>query len=238
MKRRSIAFFFAAVFACAAAAQALSTTPSGIGRPHTCGEEYPREAVMQGIQGTTTLGFTITVEGGVADITVLRSSGNQMLDDAAVSCVSKWRYKPALAADGQPVAAPWKANVVWELHKRNDPNAEAFGLVARFLVQDARECLAKASHFKRIPDDFSKTTILSFVRKGDRDGKVAITVTQPSGDSELDDEAIVCFRRSPFLPKLMDLIPGKADKPDAERRFVFPIYWQIVIQSLRQQPPK
>lgn len=88
-------------------------TPESIGKPHICTEYYPADAVRLGVQGTTTVGFTITLLGTTAGVHVV--AGDQMLDDAAVFCASQWLYKPAVK-DGQPIAVPWKAEVKWSLH--------------------------------------------------------------------------------------------------------------------------
>ncbi len=89
--------------------------PVAVGKPHVCIEYYPVEAVRNGVQGMTTVGFTITTQGTTANVHVSVSSGDKLLDDAALTCASTWLYKPAMK-DGQPVAVPWKADVRWALH--------------------------------------------------------------------------------------------------------------------------
>ncbi len=96
-----------------ASAPAISS-PASIGRPHTCMQNYPAISQLLGEEGVTLLAFTVTAEGGVANITVAKSSGSERLDNAAISCASSWRYKPAIEA-GHPVAVSWKTNVVWKL---------------------------------------------------------------------------------------------------------------------------
>lgn len=91
------------------------SSPASIGRPHVCLQDYPPISVRLGEQGTTTLGFTITAEGNVEGVHVVKSSGSERLDNAAVNCASHWHYKAAIQA-GHPVAVSWKANVVWVLH--------------------------------------------------------------------------------------------------------------------------
>ena len=80
--------------------------PFSIGRPHTCASYYPPAALKAHAQGTDLLEFTVTTDGGVKDIKVAKSSGNKDLDDAALSCASHWRYKPA-KKDSVPTEVPW-----------------------------------------------------------------------------------------------------------------------------------
>jgi periplasmic protein TonB len=91
------------------------STPASIGKPHVCMQDYPAISVRLGEQGTTTIGFNITVDGHVENVHVVNSSGSERLDNAAVNCASSWRYKAAVK-EGVPVAVPWKAEVKWVLH--------------------------------------------------------------------------------------------------------------------------
>ncbi len=93
--------------------QAIST-PVSIGRKHECSQVYPPMSVKLGEEGITTLSFHVTTDGSVNNVTVAKSSGSQRLDDAAVSCASRWRYKPA-TVDGNPVEREWQAAVQWRL---------------------------------------------------------------------------------------------------------------------------
>ena len=90
------------------------SSPASIGAPHTCTQDYPRDAIVEHAEGTTTLKFIIGVDGRTHDLGVAESSGYAPLDDAAVSCASHWLYKPALQ-DGKPTEIPWGAMVKWAL---------------------------------------------------------------------------------------------------------------------------
>ncbi|WP_186775102.1 energy transducer TonB [Allorhodopirellula solitaria] len=57
--------------------------------------EYPAAAVAQRLEGTTMLRLSIDRQGRVRRAVVLRSSGSQLLDEAALAAVSKWHGKPA-----------------------------------------------------------------------------------------------------------------------------------------------
>ena len=91
-----------------------ASSPVSIGKAHTCGSTYyPESAQRLHEQGTTTVTFTVTENGDVENPTVANSSGHDDLDQAAIPCVTTWKYKPAVQ-EGKPVAAQWTANVVWK----------------------------------------------------------------------------------------------------------------------------
>jgi periplasmic protein TonB len=94
------------------------SSPASIGRPHTCGQDYPALSLRLGEQGTTVLSFHISVDGSIKDIGVATTSGSERLDEAAVKCAARWRYKPAVGENGSAIEVPWKAQVVWDLKNR------------------------------------------------------------------------------------------------------------------------
>ena len=56
---------------------------------------YPLEAVRLQLEGVVLLELTIGVSGDVTRVDVIESSGQQMLDRAAVDAVRTWKGKPA-----------------------------------------------------------------------------------------------------------------------------------------------
>lgn len=52
-------------------------------------KKYPNAALKRGITGVTVVGFSMNRDGTVFDIHVVKSSGNQMLDKAAVKAIQK-----------------------------------------------------------------------------------------------------------------------------------------------------
>lgn len=94
------------------------SSPASIGRPHTCGQDYPALSLRLGEQGTTTLAFHIATDGSVKDLSVAETSGSERLDQAAIKCASRWRYKPAMGESGTPIEVSWKSRVVWDLKNR------------------------------------------------------------------------------------------------------------------------
>lgn len=64
---------------------------------------YPREAILDGIEGTVLLKVLVGVDGKPLSVEIERSSGNRRLDDAARRQVlRRWLFKPAIR-DGQAV---------------------------------------------------------------------------------------------------------------------------------------
>lgn len=94
----------------------IASTPISIGKPHVCGQAYPDISIRMKEEGTTTLAFTVETDGSVSNVSVANSSGSSRLDDAAVKCAGRWKYKAA-TQEGQAVALQWKAAVQWVLPK-------------------------------------------------------------------------------------------------------------------------
>ena len=63
---------------------------------------YPTMARRQGIVGTVELSIQVRADGTPIKIEVLRSSGSELLDSAALKGASGWKFQPALL-NGEPV---------------------------------------------------------------------------------------------------------------------------------------
>lgn len=63
---------------------------------------YPAQARARRLQGTCEILCTIGTDGRVKSLSVDTSSGHELLDDAALDAVRRWRFKPALGANGKP----------------------------------------------------------------------------------------------------------------------------------------
>ena len=75
--------------------------PSAVGGPLPV---YPKDALDRGLEGATTLSLTIGPDGSLVSVSVAKSSGHQLLDEAAIRTVKKaWAFKPGLSK-GQPTA--------------------------------------------------------------------------------------------------------------------------------------
>jgi periplasmic protein TonB len=74
--------------------------------------KYPRAAFDSRLEGTVIVEITIDSRGRVAKAQIKQSAPG--LDEAALKCVSKWRFRPALKA-GKPVATVANAPVMFRI---------------------------------------------------------------------------------------------------------------------------
>jgi TonB family protein len=64
---------------------------------------FPAATRNRGMSGWVELEFTVLPDGSTGDIVITNSSPRRTFDNAAMTAVSQWRYKP-LVRDGHPVA--------------------------------------------------------------------------------------------------------------------------------------
>jgi TonB family protein len=76
--------------------------------------KYPEAARRYGQQGTVALKFLIGTDGHVVDAKVIKSSGFDLLDQAALNGLSKCLFEAA-KVDGKPVEAWTQVQYVWSL---------------------------------------------------------------------------------------------------------------------------
>ncbi len=81
---------------------APTVPPTELAAVRTPPPVYPMDLACANIGGTTTLAVTIGPGRNPTNITLVRSSGNQTLDENAIAAVKDWEFKPA-TFDGQPV---------------------------------------------------------------------------------------------------------------------------------------
>ncbi len=61
--------------------------------------DYPELARRAGIEGQTVVGALVDIDGSIFEVKVLKSSGNQMLDQAALIAAKSARFSPAKQRD-------------------------------------------------------------------------------------------------------------------------------------------
>lgn len=79
------------------------TPPTEITAVDTPPPDYPVKLACAGIGGKSVLNVVVGVEGKPTDVQVQQSSGQQALDDAAVTRVKEWKFNPA-TRNGQPIS--------------------------------------------------------------------------------------------------------------------------------------
>ena len=75
---------------------------------------YPKWAVTQNWQGKIVIAVEVLTDGSVGLYQVMRSTGYQMLDEAAVQAVQSWKFHPALK-EGQPIRTCIQIPVIFQL---------------------------------------------------------------------------------------------------------------------------
>lgn len=63
--------------------------------------QYPREALVEGIEGWVDIEFTILEDGTVSDAVVTASQPRRLFDKAARRAIYRWKFKPRIV-DGVP----------------------------------------------------------------------------------------------------------------------------------------
>ena len=146
--------------------------PEGV---HRC-DQYPHSAVWSGVEGAAVVEFTITAEGKVKDPQILRTTGDDDLDQAGLSCASRWTYKPA-THDGVPTEMRWQAMVSFRMGPRTEPE---------------RPCRRYANITSTQIKSIGGVTKVSFRIMAD--GTVtAAEVLRSSGSDTLDQAALRCI---------------------------------------------
>ena len=103
----------AAAPAPAASAPEPAVNPTGTGpslvplreftRVSTTQPEYPDGARRDGTEGWVRLEFTVNERGQVRDIVVVGAEPRGVFEDSASAALARWRFRPPVAPDGQPV---------------------------------------------------------------------------------------------------------------------------------------
>jgi periplasmic protein TonB len=82
-------------------AEVPESAPEPIVRPPA---RYPEDAADEGVTGSVRLKVVVSRHGRVEEAVVVRSSGDDRLDQAAEAAVRRWRYRPA-RRNGRAVTA-------------------------------------------------------------------------------------------------------------------------------------
>lgn len=81
---------------------------------------YPLAARRRGIEGTVVVRAQITEDGNCHQASLSKSSGYEMLDQAAVAAVKSWRFIPAKRG-AQTISAWVEVPISFRLTRQNEP---------------------------------------------------------------------------------------------------------------------
>ncbi len=100
-----------------APSQARGVSPEGQSRwAARIQENYPAAAVRREIEGSVGVTVQVGTDGRVSGCTVSRSSGENVLDDAACEGMQRYaRFNPALNAAGDPITGSFSTTIVYQL---------------------------------------------------------------------------------------------------------------------------
>lgn len=80
--------------------------------PNICLGPYPAAALRRGVQGEALVSYRIATDGSVKNLTLERSAGDSLLDQASLDCVSAFRFFPFIH-NRIPVEIDERAHIGW-----------------------------------------------------------------------------------------------------------------------------
>jgi len=157
--------------------------------------QFPSTALSKGSEGLVKLRLVLSKDGSVASATVLRSSGDSVLDSTARTVVLKWKMKP-----GALKPSDLTKGRIEEIEFRQEAMRSATyprGVDAGFRDEKEWKQWVHAP-FPYYPMDARRLrhmgTVLLSAEIG-KDGQVtAVQITKSSGYSDLDEEASKAVR--------------------------------------------
>lgn len=77
---------------------------------------YPRDAQMQGQEGTVIVRYLIDVQGRVAKVELVRAARTKAFNASALQAIRQWQFKPMME-NGQPVEVVHELTIYFELER-------------------------------------------------------------------------------------------------------------------------
>lgn len=77
---------------------------------------YPPRALRAGVEGMVTVEFTITTDGSVKDIEVIKADPSDIFDSAVIRAVKRWKFPPQ-KVDGQTVERRARQDIKFTLKR-------------------------------------------------------------------------------------------------------------------------
>jgi TonB family protein len=114
MRRWGFAVICVGLMGSAQAQNAAPTTDPVPTDPLSCSDHG-----LERLSGITRVKFRVGVDGTTQGIAVEKTSGNVDLDQAAIDCVAKWKYRPA-TQNGHPVEFDREGQINWNTPSETD----------------------------------------------------------------------------------------------------------------------
>ncbi|PAP78196.1 M56 family metallopeptidase [Rubrivirga marina] len=196
--------------------------------------EYPELQRRAGVQGQAVLQFIVETDGTVGDLRVIRSSGNDGLDRAAVAAVQASRFEPGRVG-GEPVRVRFAVPITFRLPEsdapaddrarevRPDPQGEdgVYGVVDEMPqliggLQGIQDRLV----YPQVAKDagIEGQVVIQFIVN--EEGRVEDPVVLRSPDDVLSEAALAAVRESRFEP-------GRNGGEAVKVRFAVPITFRL-----------
>ncbi|MGH6873003.1 MAG: TonB family protein [Rhizomicrobium sp.] len=174
------------------------TAPAGIGLPHVCWQDmfYPLLEIRLGIQGSVDLSYVVTADGSTKDLAVAKTSGDDELDQAALSCVAAFRYRPAMK-NGVAIDFPWKSRVIWKISDTTTP-------LPVLSAASPRSCPLERQDSSRAAPPYPVTLIVKTGSDGTVTGE---DIAESSGDDIFDNYVLDCVKHWTYDPPLVNGAP-------------------------------
>jgi TonB family protein len=151
--------------------------------------------------------FTVTAKGQVTNPSIVRSSGGDHVDEAALECIRQWVYAPALR-DGNPVDQPWATEIGLTITTRSglrhpSPDAPPGTKFVMMPVEQYRATVSSMVGCEYWHRTARRGALIAFDVEPDGSVKNA-SVAETSGDPAEDKDAIECISRRVYKPGTRD----------------------------------
>lgn len=78
---------------------------------------YPPSALEREVEGSATVKFTLTAEGGVTNLRIIHVTGSRLFGQAAMDAIRQWKFTPVTVA-GIPVVQPMTEEFIFHIQDR------------------------------------------------------------------------------------------------------------------------
>jgi TonB family protein len=176
----------------------MSTPPVAL-TPHVATmEDYPPLSRALNESGETIASYVVLPNGTVGDVKVVRSSGSLRLDDATMSFVGRFQFKPALAS-GKPAACQNEIALRWSLRGGGDMS----GALSALLMNSAL-IPAQADFPPGAFDRKEEGSAVAMAVIGADGGVMYLSIVRGAPFGDLNAATLAYLRRQKFEPAALN----------------------------------